>query len=74
MTQVMKHTIEYNGHKALPCVDFVITCSGNVRKGEAITLCAWCDPDKVLTNQIKAMGYETSHGICEKCAERFLNK
>lgn len=37
--------------------------------GEILTVCAWCDPAKVLTEKLKAAGYQTSHGICQKCAD-----
>ena len=29
-----------------------------------VTLCAWCDSSKKLTEYFISMGYRTSHGIC----------
>lgn len=37
--------------------------------GETLTVCAWCDQDKKLTRLVEAAGYQTSHGICQKCLD-----
>ena len=34
-----------------------------------VTVCAWCDPDKKLTRLVESAGYQTSHGICQKCSD-----
>ena len=42
-----------------------------VSKGETLTICAWCDPDKRLTRAMKSF-YAVSHGICESCNGKVL--
>ena len=37
--------------------------------GEILTVCAWHDPDKVLTEKLKSAGYQVSHGICHSCLD-----
>jgi hypothetical protein len=39
-----------------------------------VTVCAWCDPKKILTYKISLAGYQVSHGICESCSSNELKK
>ena len=36
-----------------------------------VSVCAWCDSDKSLTNHLTGLGFKVSHGICEKCSATF---
>jgi hypothetical protein len=31
-----------------------------------INICAWCDPDKKLTDKLETKGWRVSHGMCKK--------
>ena len=39
-----------------------------------VTVCAWCDKDKSLTQKLTAAKYTVSHGICEKCSANEIKK
>ena len=30
-----------------------------------VEICAWCDPDKIVTKRYICEGYKATHGICE---------
>jgi hypothetical protein len=40
--------------------------------GALVDLCAWCDKGKVVTKRLKQLGYEITHGVCQKCKLAFL--
>lgn len=35
-----------------------------------ISICAWCDKDKSVTNHWLSKGFRTSHGVCKACEAR----
>lgn len=37
-----------------------------------VTICAWCDKNKIETQKWLDKGYTTSHGLCEACSDRML--
>ena len=71
----MKYAIEYGGAECKICGDMVMVegdCGLHkyITYGKTINVCAWCDKDKAITKRLLALGYETSHGICEQCSEK----
>jgi hypothetical protein len=38
-----------------------------------VSVCAWCDSDKILTKHLTSLGFSVSHGCCEKCATAVFN-
>ena len=39
-----------------------------------ISICAWCDADKVVTKRYICDGYRTSHGICKDHRDEVLKE
>lgn len=37
-------------------------------------ICAWCDVDRVLTDDYRHNGYRTTHGICKKHCDEVLTE
>lgn len=67
----MIYPLEQNGHQ----IDFVPRigeCFDDeglpIEAGSAITICAWHDVLKTLTQALIKAGYEVSHGVCRECA------
>ncbi len=42
--------------------------------GETLTVCAWHEGQKKLTDLLKSAGYAVSHGICLDCNKKLLLK
>ena len=75
----MKSTLEYKSQPAhfhelssasivrAEVLGVVIT----VRKGEQLSICAWCDPNRTLAQKLTAAGYRLTHGICPKHRDVF---
>ena len=74
----MKYAIEYGGSGAFFDGQYVRSYNkytsgiGYVPTSETIMICGWCDKNHHLTKRLKELGYETSHGICEQCSEKFF--
>ena len=62
----MKTTLEYNGRPA--------ELSKIPPTATMLTICAWCDPEKVLAQKLTAAGYKLTHGVCDKHREDFYKK
>ena len=37
-----------------------------------VSICAWCDKDKSVTDHYNTKGYTVSHGLCPACLEEQL--
>lgn len=67
----MKKSLEVNGEEAKFDGNRVRYINGGwliplpKRVGAIVTICAWCDSNKLITKKIELAGYNTSHGICE---------
>lgn len=35
-----------------------------------VSICAYCDKQKIETNKWLNVGYTTSHGVCQSCYDR----
>lgn len=42
--------------------------------GHIVTVCAWCDVDRVDTQALVAQGHEVTHGLCARHAEEFEHR
>jgi hypothetical protein len=60
--------LEYSGRPAAfnPKFGLAVDDAGEpiLAHDATLVLCAWHDADKSLTKQLKAAGYQVSHGIC----------
>jgi len=71
----MSADIKHNGNSCTLTGLGIARESGSgllIPMGEVLTVCAWCDQDKDVTNRLKQAGYKVSHGVCQKCSGNFL--
>jgi len=67
----MTTPLEHNSQPAYLIGQLVAVGGHIVPKGSTVTVCAWCGPDKTITNIVKYF-YKVSHGICDACRDKVL--
>lgn len=71
MNRIMNATLEFDQMPA-SFEPETMTVHSNlvpIEPGQMVTVCSWCDDQKLLTGQLIRAGYEVSHGLCVRCSK-----
>ena len=73
----MNASLEFDGRPATfdAMIGLATDADGDALvNGETLTVCAWHEGQKKLTDLLKSAGYAVSHGMCEACEVGFLKQ